>query len=149
VKTGVQGICKFLKILDSGFRRNDEKRNFYNFYKIIIFGKACLIFQQQVPAFFSGAELKSFVSATQQQAAFFLPRAELMTAAAHPTPAFTAMAFVGQFWAQAPHSMHASRLTIWTFPLGRFKTSWGQTVTHIPQPTHFSSETLRVVTSLR
>jgi hypothetical protein len=28
VKTGGQGICEFLKILDSGFRRNDGIRNF-------------------------------------------------------------------------------------------------------------------------
>jgi len=35
VKTGVQGIYKYLKILDSGFRRNDEKGYFQTFYAII------------------------------------------------------------------------------------------------------------------
>jgi hypothetical protein len=34
VKTGVQGIYKILKILDSGFRRNDEKPQIQAFYEI-------------------------------------------------------------------------------------------------------------------
>jgi len=36
VKTGVQGLCKALKRLDSGFRRNDEKRVLSTFYELII-----------------------------------------------------------------------------------------------------------------
>jgi hypothetical protein len=31
VKTGVQGVYKLLKLLDSGFRRNDEKLRFQSF----------------------------------------------------------------------------------------------------------------------
>jgi hypothetical protein len=37
VKTGVQGIYKLLKILDSGFRRNDGKGHFQTFYEVIKF----------------------------------------------------------------------------------------------------------------
>jgi hypothetical protein len=43
-----------------------------------------------------------------------LPSIELMTAAAHPTPAFTFNACEGQLRAQAPHSMQASRASIRT-----------------------------------
>jgi hypothetical protein len=32
VKTGVQSIAKVLKTLDSGFRRNDVKKNEINFF---------------------------------------------------------------------------------------------------------------------
>jgi len=35
VKTGVQIIYNYLKGLDSGFRRNDEKPHFQIFYEII------------------------------------------------------------------------------------------------------------------
>jgi len=35
VKTGVQRIFKFLKKLDSGFRRNDGKPHFLIFYEFI------------------------------------------------------------------------------------------------------------------
>ena len=35
MKTGVQGIYKLLKILDSGFRRNDGKAHFQTFYETI------------------------------------------------------------------------------------------------------------------
>jgi hypothetical protein len=35
VKTGVQGIYNSLKMLDSGFRRNDGKPQFQAFYEII------------------------------------------------------------------------------------------------------------------
>ena len=35
VKTGVQGVYKLLKLLDSGFRRNDEKLNFQRYYEFI------------------------------------------------------------------------------------------------------------------
>jgi len=37
VKTGVQDIDKLLKLLDSGFRRNDEKERFQTFYETINF----------------------------------------------------------------------------------------------------------------
>jgi len=37
--SGVQGIYKYLKILDSGFRRNDEKGYFLTFYEFIKVGK--------------------------------------------------------------------------------------------------------------
>jgi hypothetical protein len=39
-----------------------------------------------------------------------------MKAAAQPTPELTANAFVGQFKAQAPHSIQASLSTKITFP---------------------------------
>ena len=42
-------------------------------------------------------------------------------AAAHPTPGFTEIAFVGQFIAHAPHSMQASRSRIRAFPSARRK----------------------------
>jgi hypothetical protein len=38
-----------------------------------------------------------------------------MIAAAQPTPAFTVIAPEAQLRAQAPHSMHAPRSTIWDF----------------------------------
>jgi hypothetical protein len=44
-----------------------------------------------------------------------------MIAAAHPTPGFTEIAFVGQFIAHAPHSMQASRSRIRAFPSGTAK----------------------------
>jgi hypothetical protein len=37
VKTGVQVIYNYLKILDSGFRRNEENWDFQTFYEIIKF----------------------------------------------------------------------------------------------------------------
>ena len=36
MKTGVQGVYKILKILDSGFRRNDEKLQIQSFYEFIL-----------------------------------------------------------------------------------------------------------------
>jgi len=51
-------------------------------------------------------------STTQQQDALPRPKAALMTAAAHPTPDCTVTASAGQFKAQAPHSMHASRFSM-------------------------------------
>jgi hypothetical protein len=39
-----------------------------------------------------------------------------MIAVAHPTPGVTAMAWAGQFIAQAPHSMQWSRSIILAFP---------------------------------
>ena len=35
VKIGVQMVCNYLKILDSGFRRNDGEWGFSTFYKTI------------------------------------------------------------------------------------------------------------------
>ena len=34
VKTGVQRLCNCFNILDSGIRRNDEKRTFYKTIKV-------------------------------------------------------------------------------------------------------------------
>jgi hypothetical protein len=62
-----------------------------------------------------------------------------MTAAAQPTPACTVKASVGQFMAQAPHSMQASLFAIRTRPLFMLNTAWGQTTIHIPQPEQFFS----------
>jgi hypothetical protein len=42
VKTGVQTICNHMKRLDSGFRRNDKKWCYSNFYEFIKVGFACL-----------------------------------------------------------------------------------------------------------
>ena len=46
----------------------------------------------------------------------------LRIAAAHPTPGWTAIASAGQFIAQAPHSMQASRSRIRAFPCAAAKT---------------------------
>ena len=45
VKTGVQGAFNLLKLLDSGFRRNDEKLYFQSFYEIIkvVKNKKCFL----------------------------------------------------------------------------------------------------------
>jgi hypothetical protein len=74
---------------------------------------------------------------------------EFMTAAAQPTPVRTLKASVGQFCAQAPHSIQASRSMISTLPFVKLKTAWGQTSKHVPQPMHFSASSLKVTTSLR
>jgi len=42
VKTGVQTLCKCSKNLDSGFRRNDEKRRYWTFYESIILSRRTL-----------------------------------------------------------------------------------------------------------
>jgi hypothetical protein len=39
VKTGVQGVYKLLKLLDSGFHRNDEKLHFQSFCEFIRFDR--------------------------------------------------------------------------------------------------------------
>jgi hypothetical protein len=83
---------------------------------------------------------------TQQQEALSRPKAVLMTAAAQPTPASTVTASVGQFLAQAPHSMQASRCSIFAWLSFMLKTAWGQTTRHIPHPTHFSSSSSKVTT---
>jgi hypothetical protein len=59
------------------------------------------------------------------------------------------MASVGQLRAQAPHSMHPSgSLMDALLPFNK-NTPWGQTVVHIPQPTHASTFNCNVVTSDR
>jgi hypothetical protein len=91
----------------------------------------------------------SFLSITQQQAELSRPKAEFITAAAQPTPASTLKAAGGQFWAQAPHSMQASRFSIRALPLSSKITAWGHTTVHVPHPTHFSWSKAKVTTSLR
>jgi hypothetical protein len=85
----------------------------------------------------------------QQAEELFFPSIELITAAAQPTPGRTLRASTGQFREQAPHSMQASRFAISTFPLAGLKTARGQTRRQVPQPTHFSSSSFKVTTSLR
>lgn len=76
-----------------------------------------------------------------------VPRsAPLMTAVAQPTPDWTKMASVGQFMAQAPHSIQASRSTITARRFSMTKTACGHTSTHIPQPLHFPASNSRVTT---
>jgi hypothetical protein len=58
--------------------------------------------------------------------------------AAHPTPDRTEMAFSGQFFSQAPHSMQRSLSKITALLFSIAKTAWGQTMMHIRQPLHFS-----------
>lgn len=91
----------------------------------------------------------SRASITQQQDERSRPKTVFMTAAAQPTSACTVMASVGQLRAQAPHSMHASRFSIWAFPLFMPRTACGQTRRHIPQATHFSGSSSSVTTSFR
>jgi hypothetical protein len=59
VKTGVQGIHKHLKILDSGFRRNDGKEPFQTFYEAAKFiwkySKRCPLFPGADFSLLSGA----------------------------------------------------------------------------------------------
>jgi hypothetical protein len=86
---------------------------------------------------------------TQQQDSSVRPRNELMTAAAQPTPVFTYMASAGQFFAQAPHSMQASRLLMLTIFSFILNTAWGHTVMHIPHPMHLFSSSVKDVTFLR
>lgn len=57
-----------------------------------------------------------------------------MIAAAQPTPDDTAMAPVGQFIRQAPHSMQFPRRAMIAFRLASVKTACGQTSSHRPQP---------------
>ena len=70
----------------------------------------------------------------------------LITAAAQPTPERPWMASSGQFSPQAPHSMQASRSTIRALRFSTTKTAWGQTDTHIPQPVHFCTSSVKVTT---
>src|SRR5208337_3802203 len=59
-----------------------------------------------------------------------------ITAAAHPTPAFTLMAPDAQFFMHAPHSMQESRSAINAFPPCISKTACGHTSMHSLQPVH-------------
>ena len=90
-----------------------------------------------------------FGSITQQQEELLRPRAEFITAAAHPTPASTVTAPVGQFRAHAPHSIHASRLRIRACFAFMLNTSCGHTIRQTPQPIHFSSSNASVTTSFK
>lgn len=72
-----------------------------------------------------------------------------MIAKAQPTPGFTSMAFTGQFLSHAPHSMQESFDTITAFLSFSSKTSWGQTLMHIPQPMHLSSSNSNSATFLK
>jgi len=58
---------------------------------------------------------------------------------AQPTPALTVIAFAGQFFAQAPHSIHKSLSVICTFFATISNTPCGQTSAQRPQPTHLSA----------
>ena len=73
----------------------------------------------------------------------------MMTDVAQPTPDRTESASAGQFRAQAPHSMQASRSAMRALPFSSSKTACGQTLRHIPQPVHFASSSLKVTTSGR
>jgi hypothetical protein len=104
---------------------------------------------QQHPVFEDGATdsfSASGCSRIQQQESLLIPRAELITAAAHPTPTSTLMAAVGQFIWQAPHSMQASLQMTSAFPDSTANTPWGQTSVHIPHPMHLSGSSFKVTT---
>jgi hypothetical protein len=73
----------------------------------------------------------------------------LMTAVAQPTPVSTNMASTGQLRAHAPHSMQKSRSDTAAFLPETVKTPLGQTVSHIPQPVHFSESSSSETTFLR
>jgi hypothetical protein len=88
------------------------------------------------------------LSAVQQHGSAPL-RAPFMTPAAHPTPAFTDIAWVGQFFAQAPHSMHASRSVISDLLFFIEKTGCGHTVAQSPHPMHLSVLSSSVTTFSR
>jgi len=78
-------------------------------------------------------------SRIQQQDVLRLPGNQVwMMYWAQPTPGVTVMAAVGQFRAQAPHSMQASRSRTSALPPCRAKMRCGQTVAHRPQPTHLA-----------
>ncbi len=62
--------------------------------------------------------------------------AALIMAEAHPTPLSTSMAWEGQFFRQAPHSMQSAGLANLIRSPSRAKTRWGHTFRHIPHRTH-------------
>jgi len=65
-----------------------------------------------------------------QQAGSVPLNAPIMIAVAQPTPATTKRASSGQFMAQAPHSIQASRFTIRAFLFSMAKTLCGHTFSH-------------------
>jgi len=65
---------------------------------------------------------------------------------AQPTPELTEIASTEQFFAQAPHSIQASKSAIRAFLFSIVKTSWGQTRVHSPQPIHLSQSSWSVAT---
>jgi len=71
-------------------------------------------------------------------------RAALIIAQAHPTPLSTSMACVGQFRAQAPHSMQPDGFASWACFSPSAKTAWGQTWVHRLQLMHRSGWYTRV-----
>jgi hypothetical protein len=73
----------------------------------------------------------------------------LMIPAAQPTPDRTEMAFSGQFFSQAPHSMQRFLLRITALLFSIAKTACGQTMVHILQPLHFSGYSSSVTTFFR
>jgi len=73
------------------------------------------------------------------QLSMSFPRtAALIIAHAQPTPLCTAIAWTGQFRAQAPHSMHAAGRTRSARSAPSAKTPWGQTCVHRRQLMHRS-----------
>jgi hypothetical protein len=60
----------------------------------------------------------------------------LMSPEAQPTPESTRIADAGQFFAQAPHSMQASRSEIEAHFSASMNTWCGHTSAHLPQPMH-------------
>ena len=65
-------------------------------------------------------------------------RAARIIEPAQPTPLSTDIAPTGQLSWHAPHSMHAEAATSSAFVPFWVKTLCGQTVLHLPQPTHLS-----------
>jgi len=79
----------------------------------------------------------SKIAYPQSHVASFWPvRAARIMALAQPTPLSTAMAFMMQFFWQAPHSMHADGQTRIAFRPSISNTACGQTATHMAHPLH-------------
>jgi hypothetical protein len=70
----------------------------------------------------------------------------LITALAHPTPGLTEIAPAAQFFAHAPHSMHASRSARRARRFSISNTACGQTSTHRPHPVHVFASNRSVTT---
>ena len=90
-----------------------------------------VVYQEQHPL--PGA--RSFISTSHS---LIIPEAQ-------PTPASTRMAVVGQFRAQAPHSIQASRSLRVAFLFAMVNTWCGQTSRHRPQPMQASPSSSTVV----
>jgi len=136
----VQGPAENREGSASRFRGSDEEleRNDAQ-------GGICLS-QRLRRTFFAPAHSQHEGPPEQSQLGSVPVSAPMMIAAAHPTPDSTAMASAGQFLAQAPHSMQASRSTIRAFLSSTANTPCGHTVAHIPQPVHFVSSNFNVTT---